>query len=751
MDEYLAKPTGITLQQHLKDVEEEAGLCVSRHPFVQKKYSDFCNGKSLFKRATIAAKYHDEGKKHPKWQEACKKDFEEFKKTNYKILKANHLKKVNLRHEIHSLILLKKKDFSDPVKAAIAAHHKKLSHRHQSRWSDDELNGAQELWTHFKKISNQFYTKENLVGNLEDIVKSFYEFSGVRYFTQLADHRASIKENLKESDRFVPDIKNFEYTFPIDWEKRNVQKIVEENFSEELLLLRAPTGAGKTEASLLWAKKQIESGKADRLVIAMPTRFTSNALSLNIESKVSETGLYHSSSWFVKHHDNAELSIEDRSKETLIHEFSRFLESPVTVCTIDHLLASVTLSREEHHGILFNLCNSCLVIDESDFYDDFCISNIQILLKILRIMKVPILMMSATLPDSFKSLYGSIGFENLKIHEDKSEENLERCEIVEIEEFHHEDLEPLVTQIKKNLESPIIVYVNTVGIASKLYESLLKQEELQEFGNNIVLYHSRFTEPDKKLKEELLLKNFGREAWAENRAKGIAILTQIGELSVNISSDIMISELCPIDRLVQRVGRLSRFSRGCGKLFVFAPFEKSELYPAPYGTFELSERKWIPNPYLLQTRSLLKKQKYSSKQFVDLVNLVYKEVPKFSDKAKDNAKELEKYFKNNWLILPAEQMDDESEATQGWKSRDIGDTITIFVKEPESFFQNYMDYQKFKNLFGVSIPYYILKMNESLVRFKTICIREEKMNIYFVEPDCYNSTKGLLFPDSQLL
>ena len=53
-----------------------------------------------------------------------------------------------------------------------------------------------------------------------------------------------------------------------------------------------PAGPGPT---ITKTKRRVR-----RLVIAMPTRFTSNALAINVAESLSDTGLYHSSAWFVK-------------------------------------------------------------------------------------------------------------------------------------------------------------------------------------------------------------------------------------------------------------------------------------------------------------------------------------------------------------------------------------------------------------------------------------------------------------------
>src|SRR5690606_12494653 len=88
------------------------------------------------------------------------------------------------------------------------------------------------------------------------------------------------------------------------------------------------------------------------------------------------------------------------------------------VCTIDHLLMALTLTREDHHLITFNLANSCLVIDEADFYDEFTHANIMVMLEFLKYWKVPVLLMSASLPESVLPLYRKFGLPVLDIKED---------------------------------------------------------------------------------------------------------------------------------------------------------------------------------------------------------------------------------------------------------------------------------------------------------------------------------------------
>ncbi len=727
----LAKPTGITFEKHSKDVEQEAQICVSNHPFVAEKYERF-TGNHFQKEVEIAALFHDEGKAHKKWQAACEKDYQKFLAGEKY---GSNLMKVGIRHEIASLIMLQEKQLSEPVKIAIAAHHKKLSSGHEKRWLDAELKGAQVFWDSFKRLSNNAFDPI-AKDAFENALQWHYKFSGVRSYLQLADHRASIQENIDERERFVPEFQPFRYEFPEAWEMRPVQQLVADFSTEPLLLLRAPTGAGKTDAALLWAKKQIDAKRADRLVIAMPTRFTSNALALNVNECVSETGLYHSSSWFSHHSENAKLSKENEHKERMIHEFARLLESPVTVCTIDHLLASLTLSREDHHGIVFNLAHSCLVIDEADFYDAFTQENIVKLLFLTRVLAVPVMLMSASLPDSSLKIYEKAGYHNLKIQEDVSDLSRTRCEVKSIQSYS--DLDEIDELLIASKTQPTIIYANTVASAMQLYQRFKKQNV------EPVLYHSRFIEADKKKKEELLLDMLGASAWKENKANGIAILTQIGEISVNISADYMISELCPIDRLVQRVGRLSRFGKQVGLLHVILPTRNEIDYPAPYGSY-MRKTGWEANPAFMKTKDLLELKDYSAADFVNLVNQVYDKQQESPSNAINNARCLEESFIANWLFLPADEMKEDEEDTMQWKSRNIPAQVKVFIKHPEGYFKNYMDFQEFKNECGIAIPIYLAQrgISNGCISPTEIVIGDEKRNIMVALESAYTFEEGL--------
>jgi CRISPR-associated endonuclease/helicase Cas3 len=406
------------------------------------------------------------------------------------------------------------------------------------------------------------------------------------------------------------------------------------------------------------------------------------------------------------------------------------------------------------------------VIDEADFYDDFTQQNIVVLLRALRELKVHVLLMSATVPESSKHVYSVSGFTIGQIYEDKTDYERPRYIVKRYKSVENpEDVEELL-QCALNGE-PMIIYANTVKRAQS-YHQWFKQR-IEDGGvkmrlTDVVLYHSRFTEPHKVEKENLLREMLGLKAWEMGEARGVAILTQIGEISVNISADLMISDLCPIDRLAQRAGRLSRFrNRGgvgekLGELFIVTPkrinkkIGLAEMYPAPYGHF-IPNIGWEISQALRKSDELLYDGTYSAKTFVDLVNELYTVPDDFAPYVRDNKRELENLVVNNWLILPAEQLDQDDDQTMRWKSRDVPPQYTIFANYDIWFdnlstsFDNRSQRREFEIRYGIQC--YAWEFNQAVrnkwVEDITFMIREESEVLYIVRSPFYDSEIGLHF------
>ncbi len=100
----------------------------------------------------------------------------------------------------------------------------------------------------------------------------------------------------------------------------------------------------------------------------------------------------------------------------------------------------------------------------------------------------------------------------------------------------------------------VLVVRNTVGTAQSLYEELRRRH-----GEDVLLMHSRFTAADRLANDQRLLGAFGKQSADTHRPdKAIVVATQVVEQSLDIDFDVLISDVAPVDILLQRIGRIHR-------------------------------------------------------------------------------------------------------------------------------------------------------------------------------------------------
>lgn len=127
---------------------------------------------------------------------------------------------------------------------------------------------------------------------------------------------------------------------------------------------------------------------------------------------------------------------------------------------------------------------------------------------------------------------------------------------VRVEKINENEISVLV----RNLVSGggiIGIVVNTVKKAQELAKILAA--DLGE--ESVELLHSAFIASERSRKEDELLKMIGNGEGVKRPEKKIVIGTQVIEQSLDIDFDVMLSELCPMDLLIQRIGRLHRHQR----------------------------------------------------------------------------------------------------------------------------------------------------------------------------------------------
>lgn len=248
----------------------------------------------------------------------------------------------------------------------------------------------------------------------------------------------------------------------------------------------------------------------------------------------------------------------------------------------------------------------------------------------------------------------------------------------------------------------------------------------------------------------------GKEAWENNTAQGIAILTQIGEMSINISADFMLCDLCPIDRLIQRVGRLCRFDKSkIGELHILIPQKKGLDYPAPYGAYDRKEKVWHGTEAFDKTKKYIKCEEFSTEKLVKMLNEIYNHQSEFSVMALSNAKNLHEYFKTNWLINSKQISRKDDSSVNFWKSRNIPPQEVVFVDKPSSeYFTTQMSFESWKIKNSIEIPVYLVEMarKNNMIDLVKIIVKDDTEIIYLVKKGFYSFETGLDFkiPDQIL-
>lgn len=697
----------LTLQEHTEDVVAEAECILARLRY-HVKYRRL-TGADLRERLLRAAVHHDRGKAHDRWQRCARE---------------GRLREVGLRHELTSLRYLDEEDIplTDPSRVAIGAHHNKLSWSHEERWTtggqgyDDHTS----YWQAMRRRQRQGRHED-----LSALVQRRYEHDVVRGLLQLADRRASQIEDPNSPDPL--SLRPFRYHFPHD-DYLPVQEAALEHADAATLALRSETGSGKTAAALLWAREQVRNQRARRAILALPTRFTASSLAADTGGDVT-SGLYHSSAW------------QHLGDERLFERLSmaRQFLYPLTVTTIDQVLACLTGRREEDHLRFANLAHSALIIDECDFYDDVVQANIEYLMTVLRELEVPVLVMSATLPDAHLGVY----FPDREAPPDPVDTTTADVsfEIASVRDVEAAGDAGWIEAVAR--EAPrLILYANTVARAAAYYRLLASVRD------DVVLYHSRFTEPHKAQKEREIRAMLGEPEDGASR-EGVAIMTQIGEMSLNISAQVMISELCPLDRLAQRTGRMSRFTDADGTLHLIRPLRDGELYPAPYGTLSPGQG-WEPSGALLGTAERLAEgQRLTKVDLKEQTNALYSDSVTLSDRARHNQEALNQEFRQHWLIGPESVRAEDDTETARWQSRMVGPQVDVIVSSAhvEGRYDDYRAYEQALSRHAVSVPTYRLDQYPDRFVSRTVAVgtdNEERVHA-LAEPTPYDRETGLIF------
>lgn len=386
-----------------------------------------------------------------------------------------------------------------------------------------------------------------------------------------------------------------------------------------LMIVEAPMGEGKTELAFL-AHLRLQAMNGHRgLYVALPTQATGNAMferALAFLRSFSpglrlDIQLVHGGAMLderIHRLRDIDHSVgESITSSAWFSQRKRPLLSPYGIGTIDQALFSI-LNVKHHFVRLWGLANRVVVLDEVHAYDTYTSGLIEALLRWLKAMNCSVVLMSATLPAKRRAEFlwawgveagKEIAYPRLLIASQgwlQGESVACRALAPITVSGIAEDLPSLAAAALEKLDGGGcgVVIVNTVQRAQDLYISLKAQLGT---GTELMLFHARFPADERGARERAVLQKFGRETTRPARA--LLIATQVVEQSLDIDFDFMISDLAPVDLLLQRTGRLHRHER-----------ERPESHRAPWLIVagfrqdclpELTQTAWgfVYDPYML--------------------------------------------------------------------------------------------------------------------------------------------------------
>jgi len=324
------------------------------------------------------------------------------------------------------------------------------------------------------------------------------------------------------------------------------------------VILRAPTGSGKTEAALIWAgANQPENG---RFFYTLPYTAALNAMHARLQDHFPEhkgsIGLLHGRA---AHHlyeaaqqdypaDPQRATAEAFARARLAHE----MYYPVRICT-PHQLLRFALRGKGWEQMLSEIPGSCIVFDEVHSYDPALAGLTLSTARLFASMGARLMFISATLPKFLQGIIQQIIPSSLICPDPNSKTDREvldrKRHIVEFADQSLLDLLPRIEEAVKEGHK-VLVVCNHVRSAQKIARAL--RRTLGESEDQVCLFHGRFNMRDRKIKEAEL---------TGGSLPNVLVATQVVEVSLDISFDIGFFEPAPIDALAQRMGRVNRRGR----------------------------------------------------------------------------------------------------------------------------------------------------------------------------------------------
>lgn len=449
-------------------------------------------------------------------------------------------------------------------------------------------------------IVDDWLSREERIGQQKRISKEKrWQASLLRGLLITSDHLASSIDREKKEHPEILDIpKLIEFETAIKQKELPTGKDllpyqIKASGTRGNAILKAPTGAGKTLAALLWASRnQSENG---RFFYVLPFTASINAMAQRfneIFGKRNVGVLHHKNADFLfRLMEKDEMSLKLKNQQAKhLKSLAREMYHPIRISTPHQILRFALRGRGWETG-LAEFVNSCIVYDEVHAFEPLITGLTLATAKLLQSepFDAKILFTSATIPKFLEKLIReNLGIDELHVIEPNpadtkdAEVTDKKRHKIEIREGNlFENLPKIVSEIKQSGQSALI-FCNHVKTSQQIYD------ELENYGfTDLTLLHSRFNGRDRTAIETKITRKLSDEEKAKLKNKiktnplttPILVATQAVEVSLDIDYGRGYSEPAPADALGQRLGRVNRKGeRDAAPIVIFTEPTNGYLY-----------------------------------------------------------------------------------------------------------------------------------------------------------------------------
>ena len=544
----------ISLKQHIDE-------CLRVYESLRKA---FCrlplnDADHFWRLIRLAVIFHDLGKTHSEFQ---------------KMLLGKRANWYYQRHELFSVpfinqLVLPQED-KLLIKLIVAGHHKDFNFlfnfiQHSYKTGDDIFSFSEDgklQWDEESGKLNAGFIKSflNDYGVLLNSSILLPPFSEIKAYSRKPVNTANINFQelllaagaLKQCDHSasagifkvnILEEKHFNFLYDTKWVPYFHQKRASETNGN--IVLTAPTGSGKTEASMMWLHKQLKENGQGRTFYILPFTASINAMFERLDEKMQGNneivGVVHGklAEYIESRFEKEEYSVKNEKLKQELKDSYRALVPPLKVATPFQLLKTIFGLKGFEKGI-FEMSGGYFIFDEIHAYDPEVTAQIKVLIEFaIKYLNVNVCLMTATLPTFLKNEFaGAIGNFTEICADKELYQSFIRHRIKVAEGLLSDNIEDIQKRLVNG--DKVLVVCNTVKQAQNIYNSLDASRK--------VLLHGAFNGVDRNTKEKGL------------KSEEIRLLvgTQAIEVSLDIDYDVIFTEPAPLDALLQRFGRVNR-------------------------------------------------------------------------------------------------------------------------------------------------------------------------------------------------